>query len=145
MALTLHLAASSSSAAPASRPALIVSSTARRFRRAERAVAELNFSATWLRSVFIDDGHPCYFRRRRAPNAPSAYPPAAPAAEGHRLAMRSAWAAIVAAGVPMAVFEDDVVVQQREGLADFLAHCARQRCEMAFLGEIPHFFTDHAK
>lgn len=47
----------------------------------------------------------------------------------------------------MAVFEDDVAVKygNRSALDAFISKCHRLHCDVAYLGEVPHFFSNHAQ
>ena len=123
------------------RPGLIVSSSATKFERAQKAVAELGFDAKRSPAVFIDSSYECY-------NPPGSCPlKVPPSMEGHRLAMRGAWQTIVNEQRAMAVFEDDVAVKihDRPALEKFLLHSQNVKAEIAYMGEVPHFFALHAQ
>ena len=80
-------------------PALVVSATASRFRRAEALLTAHGFHVRHTPAVFVTGGTASSSSTERACRG----------FNGHRLAMRRAWQTIVAENRSMAIFEDDVM------------------------------------
>ena len=147
-----HAADSSTGAAHAPRahahhlPALIISGSDRRFERARSAAWQLGFTATLSPAVFLPKGHEC--RRVQGGEITSVV-----LRNGLRLALRDAWLKIVRADRPMAVFEDDITPAMHDGMQQynvsavrsFIDKCSRTRCDVAYLGEVPQFWSTYAQ
>ena len=71
-------------------PALVISEGGERYDRARAVLALIGFRAVQLPAIFVPSTPKCQ------------------GTNGHRLAMRNAWAMIVMANVSMGIFEDDV-------------------------------------
>ena len=91
LALRASAATGAAAADGAPMPALIVSASAERFRRAAQRMASLGFAAERVHAVFVEPTKGCQ------------------GTNGHRLAMHAAWKVIVRRNISMAVFEDDAV------------------------------------
>ena len=84
-------------------PALVVSEGGERYERARSVLATIGFRAVQLPAVFVPSTTKCQ------------------GTNGHRLAMRNAWAMIAMANVSMGIFEDDVRLRCLRSLVCVLA------------------------
>ena len=111
--------------------AMIISASAARFRRARAQVYTAGFSsALWIPAVF-GNASACPVGRRGVENL--------------LVAHRNAWAHVASLGVPMAIFEDDVLFLGARGamLVDIARCNTLPRC-LLYLGVWNQWMTTHA-
>ena len=129
-------------------PALVISSSEGCFERTYGELRRAGFThATRVPPVFVGEaelakqccgGRKCGQGRRQKPSYLARM-------EGVLHAHRAAWLATVRAGVPHAIFEDDIeLLGSEEDVAYAVGRCAVQRCGLNFLGVGMDYLLAHA-
>jgi hypothetical protein len=114
---------------------LVIASSMERFERATAEVLKSDIRSTiWIPAVFLNSSN---------------YSMCGGGGNGLRHAMRNAWNLIDSTGVGMVVFEEDIAYAggNTSSVTQYInSRClqAKQRCDLAYLGEWNSFFTTHA-